>query len=1385
MNNDKKSVDSINTLLMAVEHSPESIVITDVSGSIVFVNPKFTQLTGYAFDEALGQNPRVLKSGLVPDAVYKDLWETILSGREWRGELLNKKKDGELYWESASISPVEDAEGRITHFVAVKEDITERKRIENRLLQLSSAVEQSPASVKIVGLDRKIIYVNPKFSGMFGYAQAEVIGRPHGESPAGIFDPDIVPKLLEAIKTGKEWHGELQYLKNNGDRIWVRSHVSPIKDASGNITSYVEIAEDISERKRAEKALQKREAHLAMSQKIGRLGSFEWDIINQKNEWSDQLFCILGVRRDEVKPSFETYLSLVHPDDRERVKSLIEDSVKSSKFFGGYEVRIVRPDGNIRWLSIDGQALADESGRQARMFGTMLDITERKQAEAALLKSEMELNAVISGSPIPQFVIDRDHRIIKWNEALTESSGIRAADVIYTDEHWKAFYREKRPCLADLLVDDAIEKLPLLYEGKYAKSKLVEGAYEATEFFPHMGKSGKWLFFTASAIRDSGGNVIGAVETLEDITERKRAEEALRLSEAKFRTMVENANDMIFTMAPGGYFTYISPSVEHITGYAVDAVVGQHFARFVHPDDLPGLQASFQKTLNGTFESCEFRMLTRDGTVRYVRTSSGIVPDGDRPISITGILSDITERKQAESILQARMRLMEFATSHSVREMLQKTLDEIGEITDSPIGFYHFVDADQQNLSLQAWSTRTLQEFCTARGNELHYPIDKAGVWADCVRQRRPVIHNDYSSLQQCKGMPQGHAAIIRELVVPILRGDRIVAILGVGNKPSDYNDHDVELVVHLADVAWEITERKRAGDALRASMEKFQLTFDQSPIGAAIASLDFRFLKVNGEFCRITGYTEQELLSKSIFEITYKDDVGNNLELSRKLAAGDIPLYEIDKRYVRKDGARVWVRVTARVLRDTDGSPLNFLALVQDISERRCAEEAISKKNRELELINSITSALNSSMSFDEKLRIVLHDTMEIISADAGAIYLLSDDSQEEMHLSIADVRTDAGSWARFGQILSRDSRDKSWHVEFSSVIPGENIGCDGLVGTVPLSVKGNVFGIMALYCDDARLHLQIPQELIAIGSQVGVAIENHRLFKKIRDTSHYLANIIDESPDPIVTMDANGTVLSFNKSAAHLLKYTPADIIGYSITRLLQQGQHIEITDGKSYVNDLVCKDGTLLPLSVSVSRLPMEGSRPGYIITLKDLSSIAGLKVVPIAENCIETKQLHFFEKGNLYLYDNTKDGNSMEVFADQVKHNIQGLCITRHYPKKIREQYGLEKTPIVWLTGNEGILGESCLKPDNLTGLSATINKFVAEAADGLILIDGLEYIMMRNNFESLMKFIHHLNDRVMISNCRVICCLDPEAFEHQQYHRLTCEMNQFFPDETCL
>jgi PAS domain S-box-containing protein len=253
----KRAEDELHKLSLAVEQSPASIVITDTTGAIEYVNPKFIQLTGYSFKEALGNNPRILKSGEKKSEEYVQLWDTITSGNEWRGEFHNKKKNGELYWESAVISPIKDVYSRITHFLAVKEDITDQKQAEEALRiseeKFRAIFENNSSAIAIIEPDTTISLVNDAYCQMSGYTKQEVIGLSWTKQiPADDLDrlKEYNRRRLINPEDAPD-HYEFKFYHKNGEARHALMSVAMIQSNRKIITSFT----DITDRKRIEEAL--------------------------------------------------------------------------------------------------------------------------------------------------------------------------------------------------------------------------------------------------------------------------------------------------------------------------------------------------------------------------------------------------------------------------------------------------------------------------------------------------------------------------------------------------------------------------------------------------------------------------------------------------------------------------------------------------------------------------------------------------------------------------------------------------------------------------------------------------------------------------------------------------------------------------------------------------------------------------------------------------------------------------------------------------------------------------------------------------------------------------------------------------------------------------
>jgi two-component system cell cycle sensor histidine kinase/response regulator CckA len=449
----------------------------------------------------------------------------------------------------------------------------------------------------------------------------------------------------------------------------------------------------------------------------------------------------------------------------------------------------------------------DEQNRVVGLFGISRDITGIKETQDQLRASGDRYRTLFDRAGEGVMLMSLEGKLLKVNGAFARMHGYSVEEM-------------ERMSLKDLDTPDT-------YQTAGERVARIQAGEKLTFEVEHYHKDGHVFPLEVSVSLIESGEDTYLQCFHREITERKKAEHSLREIEAQFRAFFEQAGVGVSILeTPTGRFVRVNRKYCDIVGYSPEEMQRGTFQDLTFPDDLAADLANMERLRKGAISqfSLEKRYFHKSGRVVWVNlTVTPLWQSGEPPAFHMAVVEDITERKRSEAVMRVHVDLLHYSANHPLDEVLQRTLDEVGRLTDSPIGFYHFVGDDQMTLTLKAWSTRTEKEFCAAAGKGSHYSVDQAGVWADCVRQRRPVIHNDYASLPHRKGLPPGHAAVMRELAVPIFRCDRVVAILGVGNKPGEYVDADVRVVTHLASVAWEVAERKRVEE--ESAKVQIQLT--------------------------------------------------------------------------------------------------------------------------------------------------------------------------------------------------------------------------------------------------------------------------------------------------------------------------------------------------------------------------------------------------------------------------------------------------------------------------------------------------------------------------------------------------------------------------------
>ncbi len=432
----KQAEAEIRMLSMAIDQSPNTVLITDLAGNTVYVNDSFVRNNGYTREEILGHNPKLLMSGKTPEATYRSLWQTLEAGNPWKGEFINKRKDGTERIKAATIVPLRDAQGQVSRYVAVLDDITERRQIEEQLRKLSLAVDQSPESIIITDLQARIEYVNQAFVRQTGLSAEEAIGLNPGVLKSGRTPRSTYRQMWQRLTSGEPWRGELFNRRTDGSEYVEMANITPLRQPDGRITHYVAIKEDITEKKRMEQELEayqnrleqlveSRTAELAtaMQEQQALFDSASVGIVLMR----DRVIRHCNRRLDEMfgfepgsligSPSRIWYADANAYD--EVTRDLAERLPRGETCI--YEQRAVRRDGSALWVRMSSRAI-DPSNLDKGTVAVIEDITPEHQAAEALRLVNDEQRAIFD-TATSGIALIRDRILIRCNQRLHELFG--------------------------------------------------------------------------------------------------------------------------------------------------------------------------------------------------------------------------------------------------------------------------------------------------------------------------------------------------------------------------------------------------------------------------------------------------------------------------------------------------------------------------------------------------------------------------------------------------------------------------------------------------------------------------------------------------------------------------------------------------------------------------------------------------------------------------------------------------------------------------------------------------------------------------------------------------------------------------------------------------
>ena len=878
-----------------LENIEDAYYEVDLPGNLTFFNDSLCRLVGYSKEELMGMNNRQLTDRENAQKLYQEfnkVYRTGSSSKVFDWEII--KKDGMKRNVEASVSLIKDSRGHSIGFRGIVRDITERKQkeeeIRHTLSLLNATLESTADGILVVDRIGKIERFNQKFVQMWRIPKSIIASQDDDQALTFVLDQLTDPegflaKVRELYSQPKA--ESFDFIEFKDGRVFERySQPQWIgKQSVGRVWSF----RDVTERKKTEEALRTEKQRF---QTLSEQAPFGMVMIDQDGTFkyiNHKFRELFGYDLTDV-PTGKTWFRKAYPDPtyRHQVISDWVNDLESSKP-GERRSRVFTAtckDGTEKIVNFISVQL--ERGEHLM---TCEDITERKQAEENLKESEEKYRLLVEES-LQGIVVAQGFppRLVFANPAMTMILG-------YTFEEFLSLSPQE--------IEDLAHPEDRAFFFKNYKDRL-----EGKSVLPHyelrgIRKDGTvvWLELSSARIEYKGQPAVQAAFL--DITERKQAEEALRKSEERYRTILENIEDGYYEVDIAGNVTFCNDSFGRLFGYSKDEMMGMNNRQYTDEENAQKLYQAFNKVYRTRepTKTFDLAVVRKDGTKLFGEVSVSLMTDAKgQPIGFRGIARDITKRKQAEEALRNEKQRFQTLSDQAPFGMVM--IDQDGTFKYMNPKFRELFGYDLTDIpDGKTW-------FKKAYPNPT-YRHDVIEVWINDLKSSKPGEKRSRIFTVTCK---DGTEKTINFIPVQLEAGENLMA-------------------------CEDITERKRAEEALKKSEVKFQELFNDAPVGYFEYDVEGRIIDANRTELGMLGYTLEEMIGQPVWKFIVEKEVARQ-QILEKLAGTKPPGRGVERTYRRKDGTTLPVLIEDRILRDSGGRIIGIRTTIQDISGLKRAEE-------------------------------------------------------------------------------------------------------------------------------------------------------------------------------------------------------------------------------------------------------------------------------------------------------------------------------------------------------------------------------------------------------------------------------------------------------------